>query len=245
MPKRLLDRQISLLEYLTSARAIFGERSNASGYSAVLGIDQRLLHLEARFSHEKRMDKIRGVFARTFEILADRQDEIVREFVDAFPSSDISRFKNARQFHDFLSSCWRRDPPQPPHLLDVAACELACAKVIGSAEQPVLEPEVQSELLRGSVRRPPAVVLLRCNYDVRAIFEDGLIEAAPLKRDTWLAVGLPPGADQPRIFELPAVIFGLLMALDTWTDPVVFEEIPEVGQLIANLGENGLLEVRS
>jgi hypothetical protein len=245
MASRLLDRQTSLLEYLTSSGAIFGERRDASADPVRLGIDDRLLRLEARFSHEKRMEKIIGVFSRTFEILGDSQDAIVREFVDACPSSDISRFENARQFHDFLSARWRRKPPQPPHLPDVAACELACAKVRANAEGQLSETEKKAKEPRRGIRRPPGLVLLRCSYDIRNIFEGDLRAGTPTNRDTLLAVYLPPGTDQPRIFELLAVVFNLLTALNDWTDPAVFREIPEFEEVLADLCENRLLEVHS
>src|SRR5262245_24087786 len=54
MAKRLLDRQISLLDYLTSGAAIFGDKRRAALDPALQGLDVGLLRLEARFSYEKR-----------------------------------------------------------------------------------------------------------------------------------------------------------------------------------------------
>ena len=68
MPKRLLDRQVSLLEYLTNGGAIFGETADAALDQGLQGIDRGCSHIEARFSHEKRMEKIAAVFPRTFEL---------------------------------------------------------------------------------------------------------------------------------------------------------------------------------
>ena len=48
---RLLDRQVSLLNYLTSGAAIFGDQREASIDRALRGIDLDLLHLEAHFSY--------------------------------------------------------------------------------------------------------------------------------------------------------------------------------------------------
>ena len=76
MANLLLDRQVSLLKYLTSGTAIFGDTGDASLDPALHGIDRGLLILEARFSHEKRMGKIAAVFSRTFEILAGDQAAI-------------------------------------------------------------------------------------------------------------------------------------------------------------------------
>ena len=49
MPTSLLDRQVSLLEYLTSSGAIFGDNEIACLNPALLGIDLGLLRLEACF----------------------------------------------------------------------------------------------------------------------------------------------------------------------------------------------------
>src|SRR2546422_154417 len=70
MANRLLDRQVSLLEYLTSGQAIFGDRAEPTLDQPLQEIDRGLLHLEARFSHEKRMEKIVAVFPKTFEVLS-------------------------------------------------------------------------------------------------------------------------------------------------------------------------------
>ena len=55
---------------------------------------------------------------------------------------------------------------------------------------------------------------------------------------------MPSGADQPRIFELLPVVFDLLAALDDWADPTVFCDTPEANELIVDLAEHGLIEVR-
>jgi hypothetical protein len=243
MAKRLLDRQVSLLAYLTSGAAIFGERDNASLDPALQDIDRALLHLEARFSHEKRMEKIVAVFPRTFEILGDRRAAITQEFVEACPPVDISRLANAGQFHNFFSTRGRRESA-PPYLRDVMACELAFAKVRVAVEERELEAERgKTKRLHNVIRRCPGVALLRCIYDVRPIFEQGLNVTTPEKRDTALAVAMPPGAGDPLIFELLPVVFDLLAALDDWTDPVAFGETAEMEGLIADLLEHGLIEV--
>jgi hypothetical protein len=121
MSSRLLDRQVNLLEYLTSSGAVFGDNADASCNPALQGIDRGLLRLEACFSHEKRMEKIIAVFSRTFQLLGADHAVIVREFVDVCPPVDISRLENARQFYNFLCTRWRHEPPQPPYLGDVAA----------------------------------------------------------------------------------------------------------------------------
>ena len=69
MTERLLDRQTELLKYLTSGAAIFETETDTSTRGANFGMDSRLLHLEARFSHEKRMAKIGWALSRTLDLL--------------------------------------------------------------------------------------------------------------------------------------------------------------------------------
>src|SRR6185295_14431270 len=170
MTRRLLDRQVRLLEYLTSGDAIFRGNRQAPIDPALQGIDRGMLHLEARFSHEKRMEKIAAVFPVTFDLIGAGLDGIVRGFVDACPPLDISRIENARQFYDFLTARWKREPPAPCYLPDVAACELACAqvRVAPDAGEPATAPV---DAARAGIRRKRGVVLLRAAYDIRAIFE--------------------------------------------------------------------------
>src|SRR4051794_37897459 len=96
MTRRLLDRQVRLLEYLTSGEAIFRDNRKGTIDPALQGIDRGMLDIEARFSHEKRMEKIAAVFPVTFDLLGAGLDGIVRNFVEACPPSDISRIENAR-----------------------------------------------------------------------------------------------------------------------------------------------------
>jgi len=244
MTSRLLERQVRLLEFLTSSAAIFGDYDDSSLDPALHGFDGRVLRLEARFSNEKRMRKIVTALPETFKLLGGDRDAIVRAFVAACPPVEMSRLENGCQFYDFLCGRWRSVPSDPPYLRDVAACELACLRVRVGAEERGGEPAKSWPAPRDSVRRQPGVVLLRCAYDISAIFEGDLAGAAPTKRDVPLVVGMPPGADHPQVFEILAVAFDLLAALDDWTDPATFGTAPELKQLIGELAEHRLLEVR-
>jgi hypothetical protein len=244
MRTRLLDRQVSLLEYLTSSDAVFGDQGDKSLDPLLQGIDRGLLRLEACFSHEKRMEKISAAFPRTFQLLGAESAAIVREFVEACPPVDITRLENARQFYNFLCARWRHAPPEPPYLGDVAACELAFVKVRVGAEAQVLEP-AGGEQPRHGIRRQSGVILLRCAYDVRPIFEGGPGEVAPVRRDTPLAIAIPPPhAEHPKVFELLPPAFDMLAALDDWTDRFALAPAPELDELICVLTEHGLVEVR-
>jgi hypothetical protein len=242
MAKRLLDRQASLLAYLTSDAAIFGHEAGAARDPALRGIDPSLLHLEARFSHEKRMEKIVAAFPRTVEILGDRKAALFRQFAQACPPIDISRLVNAGQFCEFLRAREQRKC-LPPYLGEVAACELACLKV-----RPAIEERDDGARMdngkrsRRAIRRSPGIALLRCEYDIRPIFERASSKVDPERRDTPLAVAARSGLADPQIFEVMPVVFELLTALDDWTDPAAFGDTPEVDALIAELLAHGLIE---
>jgi hypothetical protein len=244
MTMRLLDRQARLLEYLTSSGAIFGDEKNALPDHALRGIDPRMLYLEARFSHEKRMEKIIAVFPKTFRLLGADRVAIVREFVEAWPPTAITRIENASQFYDFLCARWRHQASEPPYLRDVAACEFACAKVRVGAQVRELGPGWGEHAPRGAVRRHPDVVLLRCAHDIRPIFEAGSGEAAPVERDTPLAIAMPPDAAHPKVFEVLPLVCDVLAAIDDWTDRSALGATPEADALIQDLAEHGLVEVR-
>lgn len=239
MAKRLLDRQIRLLEYLTSGGAIFGDDGNAPLDADLQGIDRARLRLEARFSHEKRMEKIAAVFPRTFDLLGAERGAIVRGFVEACPPLDIGRMENARQFNDFLTARWRVQRPTPPYLPDVAACELACAQARIESDG---EPEIDASPAGPAAprfRRKPGVVLVRASFDIRMLFEGARDDAAVIKRDTPLAIASRDGA--PQIFELAPEVFDLLAALDGWA---AVDSLPETDGLIAELVDAGLLELQ-
>jgi hypothetical protein len=250
MTARLFDRQADLLAYLTSSAAIFGDREAPAG-AGIAGIDRAVLHLEARFSHQKRMEKIAAVFPRTFELLGSRLDPIVREFVETCPPSGIGRLANARQFHLFLTEHCRRARPGPKYLLDVAACELACAEVRGTdAPGPAAGKDNAADrstaIPRPAIRRHPAMRLLRCAYDVRPRFEAarvGEAAAAPPERDTPLAIVLPPTAEQLEVLELLPVIFELLAALEDWVPLAELGPPSALADIVHDLAASGLIEV--
>jgi hypothetical protein len=240
MPKRLLDRQTNLLEYLTSGAAIFGDGTDASLDRAVLGIDAGRLRLEARASHAKRMEKIEWALPRTLDLLGTSRSAIVHDFAEACPPVSIGRLDNARQFHNFLSQCWLREPPKPPYLPDVAACEFAYASIHGRERQAF----ERNKPTLGGVRRDPSVILVRCTYDVRSVLEGRAEKMPVVKGDTLLAVSMPPAAEHPSISVLSPELFDLLEMLDDFADMTTLSDLPDVNELIADLGRRGLLEVR-
>ncbi len=244
MPGRLLDRQVELIEYLTSGAGIFATGRGTSADHAGLGIHGGLLHLEARFSHDKRMAKIAWVLTTTLGLLGSRRAPIIRDFVEACPSASISRLENARQFHDFLTARWRREPPEPPYLPEVASYELAYATVRAGETGMGRDREAAAvQAQAGAIRRHPSVVLLRCAYDIRPILEGRAHDAGAERRETLLAVAMLPGTDNPLVSDLNCDLFELLEMLDQFADPAIFEDAPELDKLIGELATRGLIEV--
>jgi hypothetical protein len=239
MIERLLDRQTRLLKYLTSGAAIFETETDASKICINFGMNGRLLHLEARFSHEKRMAKIGWALSRTLDLLGAARNRIIRDFAEANPPVSIGRLENARQFCGFLSARWAGDPPYLP---DVAAFELAYAEVHAGEGRGGVISAADTPL--GAIRRHPRVVLLRTNYDIRSIVEDQLVAAPPAPRDTRLAITVLPGSADPVVFQLPENIFVLLEGLDRFTDPGLIQDESGIGKLIADLVVRGLIETR-
>jgi hypothetical protein len=237
---RLLDRQRRLLEYLTSGGAIFGD-PKATLDRDLKGMARERLHLEARFSHEKRMEKIAAVFPRTITLLANRYPGIVRSFAEACPPRDFSRIANALQFHGFLQARWTKRKPRPPHVRDVATCELACAQVRFAADNPCADMLAASN---PGIRRRRDAVLLRCTHDIRALFESHADAAAPVARQICIVVMPDRYTAEPHILGIAPEVLELVSALDTWTDPTIFGPTPEAAALIAELVELGLLEMR-
>ena len=232
MTGRLLDRQARLLEYLTSGDAIVGARRAERPDSALQGIDRSLLDLEARFSHEKRMEKIAGVFPTTFALLRTDLTWLSHAFAEACPPHDISRIANARQFLEFLMARREQVNAWPPYLFDVAACEMAGVEARAQAE-----PTAESHPAVGpAIRRSRGVVLLRCAFDVRVVFEG---KGIPSRRDTRLAVAWLSG--EPRIFELTPELFDVLGALEPW---IAVDDLPGSDELVADLAQSGLVELR-
>jgi hypothetical protein len=190
------------------------------------------------------MEKIVAVFPQTFRLLGADRVTVVREFVEAWPPTDISRIENARQFYDFLCARWRRQPSEPPYLRDVAACEFACAKIRVGAKVQELRPARGDHAPQGAVRRHPGVTLLRCAYDIRPIFEADSGAATPVERDTPLAIAMPPDAMHPKVFEVLPLVYDVLAVLDDWTDRSTLGATPEVDEVVRDLAEHGLVEVR-
>jgi hypothetical protein len=229
MSDTLLERQASLLEHLTSAGAIFGEGDLSSD---AFGFRRGLLHLEAKYSHQKRMEKIEAVLPRTLALLGTERDATVRAFAETNAPDSISRLDNARQFHQFLRARQQEPSAAPAWLVDVAAFEIAWAEAQGRNRAPRTKPGIP-----GSLRRHPAAVLFRSVYDIAPVLQGRADEAGP--HESFLAIALPDGKKAPELYVLARELFELLELIDDFTDE--FTEIPDA--VIADLTARGLIEV--
>jgi hypothetical protein len=246
MSNPLLERQTSLLEYLTSGAVIFANRSDRpfeSGPHDQLGIDKGLLHLEARYSHDKRLSKIKWVLPTTFDLLGSELESTIRDFAEAYPPTGIGRLGNARQFHDFLKAHSQNNAQSPPYLPDVASFELAYAMVRGDDDTAAdAAPQEPRQGRRGAIRRNPRAILLRCSHDIRPILEGRPAEEVERKNSRF-ALSLPPGSSDPVILAASDELFAIFKSLDDFTDPGVVKNLLGSSELVAEFTANGLLEV--
>jgi hypothetical protein len=243
MTNRLLDRQAILIEYLTSTAVLFGEEANAPD-PALRGIDRGLLRLEARFCCNRRIKKIVATFPRSFEILGADQSLILRKFIEGNPQTASGTLANARQFYQFVSAHWRREPPKLPYLPDVTACEFAIV-IVGNISEDIEKSFkiCRTDGPKPAIRRHRTVLPLRCAYDIRSVVEVGLGEIVPTKRDTLLIVTSPSEFGNARIIEVPPIVFDLLIRLDDWVDPMRLGAMDDLGCLISSLEAQRLIEV--
>jgi len=246
MTSLLLQQQAILLEHLTGGAGIFADAANgplASASPGPFGIDAGLLHLEARYSHDKRMAKIKWVLRRTFDLLGIEQEGIVRDFTEACPPTGIGRLENARQFHAFLEARWQSGPHAPVYLPDLASFELALVQVRGEDTAADAAPRCTGHAHPGMIRRNHRAILLRCSYDIRPMIEGDSGDSAVVRNDLRLALSMPPVASDPVILACSDGLFDLLERLDDFTDPELLESLLGSSEMIAELTAAGLLEV--
>ena len=236
MSERLIERQRKLLEYLTNPDVIFSGMPPAD--PALAGFDRARLRLEARFSFGKRIDKIRALLPVTFALLDESRDDILRDFIATCPPRSLARIDNAVEFCDFLRARCESLVPALPWLSDVAACELALARVrMGIERHGTPEPSA------GTPRLARNVVLLRCRYNVAAFFEKGPGASAAERRETLLAVFSSAPALEPRVFALSDSAYAFLNALADARPLSPDFGAPEFAALRSELLACGLIEI--
>lgn len=239
---RLIDRQVALLRHLTDADVIFGQAAKRPSDASLDGIDAGHLRLEAWFSFTKRIAKIEAVLPRTFKALGERLDPLLRAFAAACPPQTIGRLANGRQFLEFMADRW---PDEPPYLADLAHIEFAFAQARASRNDRT-EDDATAGADGPLVRRPGTVILIRCGFDVRPLFEGSDDRVLPARRDTPLLVHRREEEAEPRIFELPGWLFDELAALDDWMPWVdlAIAARRDADTILRDLIARGFLETR-
>jgi hypothetical protein len=249
--RSLLEQQTQLLKFLTGSAGIFGRDDGAYTDPTQAKFDRGRLRLEAKFSFEKRFSKISGVLPLTFRCLGDIPEDWLMDFVDTYPPSSATRYDNARQFCDYLSDRWAAHPPEPPHIPDLAAYEIAYATVLAFdraghiASRSSTRTEANSEGGR-LMRRHPAARIVRCDFDIRdIILRLKTNSVLPARHPVAMVITLAPEGGAPAVFHMPTDVVELLTSLDDWTDVNIRMRQEEPG-LLEHLGEfveNHLLEI--
>ncbi len=202
--QNLLQRQLSVLRHLTNPRNFDGEAADRG----VEGLDLDRLRLLGTMSLGKRIEKIRSSLPRTFEYLAHDPRISIGEFVSQYPPESATRGDNAVQFTDYLHGVWCEEPAEPDFLPDLVALELAMAIASASdAEDPEAD---RSRIPRFCPRLVPGTQLLRCRFDIRALFDGSVDRTAPVERQICLVVAMPADAEQPRVFEVKRDAYAML-----------------------------------
>ena len=241
---KLIDRQTNLLRHLTSQAFIFGtdQLGAAAGDPDLRGIDIRRLRLEAEFSYNKRIKRIRQTFERTAALLGHGFPTIAREFASSHPPETYERYPDARRFFDHFIEHWAGKPPVPAWAADTAAVELALSQartLRPTAMETAAMAACPTQTSPPCYRTHPCAVLVRCEHDVRSLFEPARSGQPVTRRRVFLAVLASRGRRRPTIMELAAEAFALLELSTEWSQPG-----PEWNALVERLAAQGLVLVR-
>ncbi len=225
---RLIDTQTRLLRHLTSHALIFGTGDPGSSRLEpdLQGMDIRRLRLEAEFSYNKRMKRIRQTFERTATLMGHRFTGLTRDFASACPPRTYERYPDAKGFFEHFLKRSAQEPPTPAWAVDVAGIELALA-----GARTLRPTAMESEALTGRpqpsvdlwYRTHPCAVPVRCGYDVRPLFEPGRSGDPVTQRPVCLVVLASRGRRQPMVLELAPEALALLEGSMEWS-PLASEE---------------------
>ena len=218
----LIDTQTNLLRHLTSHAFIFGTRDlDAAAHDPHLrGMDIRRLRLEAEFSYNKRMKRIRQTFERTATLLGHGFEKLLRDFAATSPPTTYERYPDAKCFHDHFLERSAQEPPTPAWAADVAAIELALAEArtlrptAMESEALAVRPQPSPDLW---YRAHPCAVPVRCRYDVRCLFEPGRSGEPIPQRPVCLVVLAARGRRQPLVLEVAPETLARLERSKQWS----------------------------
>lgn len=206
--QELLDRQDAIVAYLTNPVSFLGGRPGP----LMDGLDPAPLRLMGLMSLEKRMGKIQSILPRTFDYLDGQPAYSVSDFAERFPQKSANRTANAIEFVAYLDEIDGRCPLDPPFLADLARLEGAIAKArvaeaVNGDAQDLGEPP-------GRYRIGTGVELVRCDFDVRPLFDHAGGDAVEPRRILLAAV--PSQSGMPQVFEISPRVYDLLEQAPSW-----------------------------
>ena len=219
---RLIGRQASLLRHLTSEAFIFGTKDLESAIldPDLQGMDIGRLRLEAEFSHEKRINRIRETFARTASLFGVRFNRISRQFAVARRPRSYERYTDAKDFFDWFVDGPAEDSSVPEYAADVARVEIALARArkfrVTEAEEAALEARPDDRSSRWYLTHP-CTALLRCRFDVGPLFAVQRSGESIVRRDVPLVILASRRKRPPEILEVVPDAFELLERSQKWS----------------------------
>jgi len=251
--QRLIDRQTMLLRHMTSAAFIFGtgELESAVRDPNLKGMDLGRLRLEAEFSYNKRVSKLRRTFERTAGLLGHEFSTITREYASAHRPETYQRYPDAKSFFEYFLRNWACRPTTPAWAADVAAVELALARA-----RTLRPAAMEDEALAGCPEEPgstwyrahPCALLVSCAHDVRPLFEPTRSEAVEWG-GVHVAVLAARRRRRPLVMEVTPEAFTLMQRSAEWTelDPRPVSDGPGAVHkaLVDHLARQGLVLVHA
>jgi hypothetical protein len=191
------------------------------------------------------MAKVALLLPATLHCLNHHAPQVIVQFLDEVPPTEIDRYTNASQFHDFLQSTVAVRSMAPDYILDLCNCEILLAShhhILRHHPLPSKVFPLNADFRACEFRTCEHVVLYRCRYDVRELL--GSLSARPPAglpvRDAVLAV--THDGQSPRLFEIADDVHSLLEPLRDWTKMDVDD--PSERRWIIHMCNAGLIEVR-
>ena len=243
-----------LLRHMTSAAFMFGTEGleSAARDPNLKGMDLGRLRLEAEFSYNKRLGKLRQTFERTAGLLGQGFLTITREYASAHRPETYQRYPDAKSFFEYFLRNWARKRSTPAWAADVAAVELALARAR------TLRPEaMEDEALAGCPQEPgatwyrthPCALLVSCGHDVSPVFEPARSGEAVVERHVHVAVLAPRRRRRPLVMEVAPEAIELMERSTEWTrlesEPAADGTALADKALIDHLAGQGLVLVRT
>ncbi len=243
-----------LVDYLADPTAFGRLEAGTRGWTALSGLDPRRLELVGLMTHSKRFEKVERTLPRTIKFLRPGIENLALEWATRHRPLSASSFVNACQFYLFLQRRWRRRPPLPPFLPDLAYCELAMAAVghrLTAVGRPALGTRSVGSAAGCLIRRRAAVHWRRCEYNLAPVFAanipDGLDVEDVCTEHTCVLVSRPLDGSAVRMFQVDEVLFELVVGLQGWSNISFGHDVADDERtidLFGHLERVGILEVK-